>query len=88
MTEWTCKVTRSMNRIYRHPAGYLQGDVVTPYGIVVAYSQGGADEYHSTNLQMVQGGRLYSVSFNRKYTQRGIATLANRFARNIAQRQK
>ena len=84
MNDWSIKISEPMNRVWKHPAGYLEGSVITAHGIVYVYSQGGATEVPSTNLQIVWGGRLYSRTMKRRYTQRGLVTVANRYAKEVA----
>lgn len=83
MNEWSMKVSAPFNRVYKH-GNYLEGSVFTQRGIVYVYSQGGTfngitDTPHTT-LQIVLGGRLYSRDIHRRYTARGLVTVANRFA--------
>jgi len=86
MNEWNMKVAAPMNRVWKH-GNYLEGSVFTQHGIVYVYSQGGVfngvtDSPHTT-LQIVVRGRLYSRDIHRRYTLRGLATIANRFARDL-----
>jgi len=83
--EWNFRIAAPLNRVWKHPSGYLEGCVITEHGIVSAYSQGGGEtlEEPSTTLQFVIGGRLYSRTLPRRYTPRGIVAVANRFAREI-----
>jgi hypothetical protein len=39
---------------------YTDGSVATPHGIVLAYSQGDADSFHHTRLDVVKDGMLYA----------------------------
>jgi hypothetical protein len=88
MSDWSYKIARPASRVWKHPAGYLEGSVITADGIVYVYSQGGVSdgntESDATNLQIVVGGRLYSRSIAKRYTQRGLVMVANRFAAEIA----
>jgi hypothetical protein len=85
--EWSWRVNQPVNRVWRHKAGYLDGCVITAHGIVSVYSQGGpglaSADVPSTNLQVVHDGRLHTRTLPRSYTQRGLVTLANRFAEEI-----
>lgn len=87
--EWSMRVLAPMNRVYKQPGGYLEGCVITDRGIVYVYSQGGemdgVKETPMTQMQIVIGGRLYSRSIARRYTSRGIVTVANRFAQEADQ---
>lgn len=85
-TEWNMKVTHPMNRVYKY-GNYLEGCVMTDRGIVYVYSQGGTfngltDSPH-TSMQIVLGGRLYSREIHKRYTRRGLVTVANRFAQEV-----
>jgi hypothetical protein len=55
----------------------MDGSVVTKHGIVEVYSQKGAPY---TYIQVVIGGRLYERTINKEYTERGLVTVAARFA--------
>lgn len=79
----TTVITAPMNRVWRHPKGYLEGCAITEHGIVTVYSQGSATEVPSTDLQFVWEGRLYSRSMNKRFTQRALVMLANRYAREV-----
>jgi len=61
--------------------GYLAGCVFTDLGIVMVYS-----EKERSNLVFIFAGRLYDRHIDRGYTKRGLATVAGRFAREIAQK--
>lgn len=81
--DWNQKLTSPWNRVWRHPHGYLEGCVITPHGIVAVYSQGGENEVPSTNLTFVYEGRVYSRTIPKSYTQRGLVTVANRYAQEV-----
>tara|TARA_B100000745_G_C19978910_1_gene331557 strand:+ start:266 stop:592 length:327 start_codon:yes stop_codon:yes gene_type:complete len=55
---------------------WLMGDVLTPYGIVSVYSQGGEQDRFSkyTRLEIVVNGRYLTRVFNKRYTSRGLVT--------------
>lgn len=80
---YNMKLTHPLNRVWRHPAGYLEGCVLTEHGVVAVYSQGSETEAPSTNLDFVWEGRLYSRTIPARYTQRGLVTVANRFAEEM-----
>jgi hypothetical protein len=82
-TEWDMKITDPMNRVWKHPRGYLEGCVITKHGIVSVYCQSGPDEVHHTALNFVHNGRLYSRGIDKSFTQRGLVTIANRFAHEV-----
>lgn len=63
---------------------YTEGYVATPHGIVTAYSQGDADSFHHTRLDVVKDGILYMKNIKRRYSKRGLVTLAKRFAATVA----
>lgn len=67
---------------------YTDGSVVTPHGIVLAYSQGDADSFHHTRLDVVKNGTLYMKNIKRRYSKRGLVTLAKRFAATVAANEK
>lgn len=82
-TNWNAKLTSPWNRVWKHPDGYLEGCVITPHGIVAVYSQGSATETPSTNLTFVYGGRVYQRTIPKRYTKRGLVTVANRYAGDV-----
>jgi hypothetical protein len=82
-SEWNMKVCNPLNRVWKHPHGYLEGTVITENGIVSVYCQSGPDEVPSTNLSFVWEGRLYSRTISKSHTQRGLVTIANRYADEI-----
>jgi hypothetical protein len=81
--DFSMKLTSPINRIWKHPDGYFEGCVFTPNGIVNVYSQGGESETPSTNLDFVWEGRLHSRRIPRRFTRRGLVTVANRYAEEI-----
>lgn len=81
--DFSMKLTAPINRVWKHPAGYLEGCVFTPSGIVNVYSQGGDSEVPSTNLDFVWEGRLYSRRIDKRYSRRGLVTVAHRYAEEI-----
>jgi hypothetical protein len=84
MNEWNNKQDRVMGRFHHdrgeHP--YTQGCVFTPYGIVAVYYQP-RDERNQAyaTLSIVLGGRHYNRLLHRDLTERGLVTVAHRFAR-------
>jgi hypothetical protein len=64
-------------------ADWLDGEVITYHGIVSIYAQGDDEFRPSTQLTFVWKGRMHVKSYNKRYTQRGIVTLAKRFANEI-----
>ena len=88
MNDWNMKVSEPWNRVFKHPDGYLEGCVITAHGIVYVYSQGGMkdgikDVPHTT-MQFVQGGRVYNRGIDKRYTKRGLVTIAHRFAKEVS----
>lgn len=78
---------RPMGRIETHqPYGYDQGVVVTQFGYVSVYAQGARDSKGTpcTSLHFVWKGREYTRYITKRYTRRGMVTLADRYAREIA----
>lgn len=63
---------------------YLQGEVITPQGIVTVYSQGGPRWFTASSYRIVVNGRLHTRGEKRRRTKRGLAIMAGRFAREIA----
>lgn len=76
-------------RIHDDPGGWTDGDVLTFYGIVAVYTQGDDRYDRHTRLDFVWKGRLHIRNIsNRRYTARGLVTLAKRFAAEIAEDHK
>jgi hypothetical protein len=65
--------------------GYIEGSVLTPHGIVTGYAQGSDTESHHTSLSVIVNGRMYTRSWPKRYSARGIVTLAARFAAEMAE---
>jgi hypothetical protein len=88
MTDWSMKLDRTIGRISTHDDGYLYGVVITRDGVVDVYSQGGEDGMvPSTTMTFAMAGRMYSRTFKKRYSKRGLATVAARFAAEIAEGQ-
>ena len=81
MYSW--KVTATLGRLSTRKracgSSYLDGEVATPFGYVLAWSDDG-----TSSLRFMWGGREYSKVIKRPFTRRGLATVAARFAREIA----
>jgi hypothetical protein len=80
-----------MGRIETHqPYGYDQGLVVTQFGYVSVYAQGGGASKgtHHTSLHFMWRGREYTRYIAKRHSKRGIVTLADRFASEIAKGRK
>lgn len=69
-------------------ARYLIGNVVTKLGIVSVYSQGGDPDRRHTRLDFAYNGKLWIRNIRRRFTQRGLVTLANRWAHFVANNPK
>lgn len=66
------------------PEGWTTGCIVTPHGIVRVYAQGDDEHCHTTSLTIVHDGRLHSRDFHgKRYSSRGIVTVAKKFAKDI-----
>lgn len=69
------------------PYVYLIGEVKTPIGIVTIYSQEKSQGLDAlTRLDFVCGGRLFMRTIYRTFTERGLATTAHRFAKQITRK--
>lgn len=86
--DWSMKITDTRGRVMTHGREgqrYLDGNVLTPYGIVSAYAQGHGDGYlPSSSYQIIHKGRLYSRQEPVARTRRGLAIMAAKFAKEIA----
>lgn len=79
-------VGRGFGRISQAGEGdetYLIGAVFTPQAIVSVYSQGGPNFNHHTRLDFVHRGTMHMRSINRRFTKRGLVTIAKRFVRDV-----
>lgn len=77
---------RSFGRIEVRKAGWTDGEVVTPHGIVSIYAQGDGDHDSYSRLDLALGGRLYIRNFfGKRYTPRGLITKATQFASEISE---
>jgi hypothetical protein len=66
--------------------GGVDGDVVTPLGIVAVACDRWREGYSSLRFSFVHGERHYYRNIERRapFTRRGIITMACRFAREVA----
>jgi hypothetical protein len=62
---------------------WIEGSVLTIFGIVLAYSQGGNGNANHTTLEFVCNRRCYVRSWERRYTKRGVSRLAKQFAEDV-----
>lgn len=78
---------RSFSRTeLRDSGGWIDGAVVTPWGIVLVYAQGDAVHVNNSRLDFAHNGRLHIRNFKgKRYTQRGLARVAAKFAREIVE---
>jgi hypothetical protein len=80
-------VSRPMSRIGTRRSDefvWLDGEVVTPRGIVTVYSQSDERRGGYSRYDFVYGGRLYVRTENVERTVRGLAIMAARFAEEVA----
>lgn len=70
---WACE-----SRAYN----YRQGAVLTPLGIVALYDQDHG-QLALTRLDFVVDGRCHSATFERRFSDRYLITLARRFAEHV-----
>lgn len=86
MNQWNTKQTGAMGRFMheRGNAPYTQGCVFTPYGIVAVYYQP-RDERNPAyaNFDIVVNGRHINRVIRKDLTERGLVTVAHRFAREV-----
>ena len=61
---------------------WTDGEVITPDGIVTVLAQNNPD---LSRLDYVFEGRVYSRSYRKRYSSRGLVTKAKQFAREIAE---
>ena len=65
--------------------GWDEGSVYVPQGIIEVYAQGDEDNFYCTMLRFVYNGRLHIRTIHgKRYSHRGIVTLAKRYAHEIA----
>lgn len=85
------RIRNATGRIMRHrlnaTESYLDGDVLTPWGIVTVYSEneelGG--NMNLARFDFVFDGILYIRTFKRSFTERGLTLMARKFAKEIAE---
>ena len=66
--------------------GWIDGEVVTPFGIVSVYAQGDDEHLFYTRLDFAHKGTLYVRKFDgKRYSPRGLVTKAYEFAKGIAE---
>ncbi len=71
----------------RNDNAWTDGTVVTNHGIVSVYAQGGDESFHYTRLDFAWKGRLYMRNFkNKRYSRRGLVTIATKFAAEIVKK--
>ena len=77
-----------LKRIYKQESvdgksTYLVGHVMTEYGTVGIYTQGDDKNFHHTRLDFPHGKTCYVRTFNKRYSERGIVTVAKKFAKEV-----
>lgn len=78
------KVSNVSGRLVANPnSGWITGQVQTPYGYVVCDMVDGKKPYAC--IQFIWRGRSYTRVWRRSFTRVGMARLAARFAREIAE---
>lgn len=82
------KVSHPIVMIRKHKTDsgpYWIGSVITPVGIVEVYAQSSERNGGSfTTLRVVKSGYAHERRYPRTHTERGLAIIAHRFAREIA----
>lgn len=82
-SDW--KISRSGHSHIENRNGWTEGSVFTQHGIVSVYAQGDKENCYVTRLDFVWNGRCYSRTYNgKRYSPRGIKTIARKFAEEIA----
>lgn len=77
------KVGHPWNQIYERDC-WLDGCVVTEHSIVQVYSQGDDQHLYFTSLSLVKDGVWHDRNISgKRYTQRGLVTLAKRYAAEV-----
>lgn len=78
-----CKVFSSVST--NNEWNFEDGIIFTPQGIVHVYSQGDKEKNHkqSTFLRMIYKGRMYLQRRKKRYSKRGLAIIAGKFAREV-----
>lgn len=82
---------RPRNRLFNRAdhGRWTEGTVVTQHGIVEVYAQGGDKYCHFSSVSIIKDGALFTRKIiGKRYTQRGLVTLANRFAGEVFGMQK
>ncbi len=78
-------IGKGYSRLTDRKAGYTEGVVVTPHGMVWAYAQGDEHWNHITRLDFSIDGRVHARTIEKKLTHRGIATKARQFAAEMVE---
>lgn len=87
-SEWNNKQIGALGRFHHdhgeHP--YSRGCVLTPYGIVAVYYEPGSQRSKPyVNLDFIRDGRRISRTYRKQLTERGLVTVAHRFAAEITE---
>jgi hypothetical protein len=85
--EWSWSVKGKEHTSWiRDYQGWTEGSIATEWGIVSVYSQGDDRFSHSTRMDIVHDGRCIARNiYGKRYSKRGLVTLAKRFAKEITQ---
>ncbi len=65
---------------------YHDGFVTTPNGIVGVYAQGGKDSFKHTEIRFSVAGLLFTRSWQKRHSPRGIVAKARKFAAECAKK--
>lgn len=63
---------------------YITGEVLTKWGYVSVYAQGWRGDYEATRVSFIWREREYTRNYDRRLSERGIAIVGRRFARDVA----
>ena len=87
ITNWKWSVHNNCNRIAteRTASGetYLNGVVITRHGIVDCYAQGGYEFRKHSRRDFFHKGKVYSRSYQKRFSKIGLSRMASRFAAEI-----
>lgn len=82
---WGRLETRKYNNMMANPPAeetYLEGEVVTPHGYVTVLAYTYPDR-SLTRMDFIWNGRIYSRTFQKRYSKRYIVTLGRRFVEDV-----
>lgn len=82
--EYQFSVKPHFTRINSMSGGqWLTGVVFTEHGAVYVYTQGGKSTRPSTTLSLLRGDKVIIRQIPKRYSKRGLVTLAKRFAKEF-----